>query len=214
MAKRFFVVAAVAVMAVLLSAPAHAIPFTGTPSPLLSPTFGTLINFDDKPTGTAVGLGDYIAQGVLVQQTELLPPSAFFGRYPSTQSLSNYIGTGSGGDRGDDSSGWDGTIRFTFVDPASKVGIGIAGSPSGVGTNKTIRIFDLGNVLLDSFVVTNTANTYVGFDQGGLYNISYFEVTGSFFAVDDLQFDAVPEPGSLILLGSGLLGLSRMRRRR
>ena len=69
---------------------AHAASFTGTPSPSLSPLFGTLINFDDKATGTAVGPTDYLSLGVLITETEGL---GTFARYFSFQSSNNYIGT-------------------------------------------------------------------------------------------------------------------------
>ena len=36
----------------------------GTPSPSLSPIFGTLINFDDQPTGILIGVSDYVVQDV------------------------------------------------------------------------------------------------------------------------------------------------------
>ncbi|GAI95807.1 unnamed protein product, partial [marine sediment metagenome] len=36
----------------------------GTPSPSLSPTFGTLVNFDDKLVGTPVSANDYVFLGV------------------------------------------------------------------------------------------------------------------------------------------------------
>ena len=60
------------------------------------------------------------------------------------------------------------------------------------------------------------ANVYVGFDRPDA-DIKFFLIKGSFFAVDDLQFTAPPEPATLLLLGSTMAGLgfaSRWRRRR
>lgn len=75
------------------SAVSHAVPFGGTASPSLSPVFGTLINFDDKATGTSIGAGDYAAMG-LTSITETTGSGAAFARYASSQSSPNYIGTG------------------------------------------------------------------------------------------------------------------------
>jgi len=173
--------------------------FSGTPSPSLSPVFGTLINFDDMPTYTAVPSNGYVAQGVAAI-TELggIP----LGYYPGTQSPPNYIGTGS-------SYGWAGDIQFTFTGLASEVGVGFAG-PSTV----TYAVYDSSHNLLESNMFSGAANGYYGF-QEGTADIKYFEVSSSFFALDDLQFkaSAVPLPASLLLFGPGLAGLAAIRRR-
>ena len=181
--------------------------FSGTPSPTLSPTFGTLVNFDDKPTGTAIGAGDYAAYGVTsITETEGL---GYFARYASSQSSPNYVGTGFGGERGTDASlGWDGTILIEFATLMSKVGLGVADSAGGP---EIMKIYDASMMLIETGVVLTGANTYSYFDS--TVGIKYLEIKGDFFAIDDLQFKPVPEPSTYVLFGLGLLTLVGVRRR-
>ena len=156
--------------------------FTGTPSPFLSPTFGTLINFDDLAQGTPVGATDYLAWGVTsIVETEAV---GTFARYPGSQSAPNYIGTGSGGDRGDNGSGWDGTIVIDLTCPANKVGLGFA---NGIAGSETMTILDAYGAVLDTAGVPAGSNTYFGFDSTE-FDIMTIVVVGDFFAIDDLQF--------------------------
>ena len=193
---------------------ASAMLFTGTPSPNLNPTFGTLIDFDDQATGTAILFNDYVSYGVSsITETEGL---GSFGRYGSSQSAPNYVGTGTGGERGTDANmGWDGTILIELQNYASMVGIGIANSRGGP---EYISVYNANMALIEKYQVQSGSNVYSGIDRGGLFDIKYFEITGDFFAIDDLQFDSggasVPEPSTMLLMGTGLLGLLGYSRKR
>jgi hypothetical protein len=178
----------------LCTTPAAADFFQGTPSPSLSPVFGTLVDFDDKATGTLVGQYDYVGQGVasITEQTG----GGTFARYSGTQSMPNYVGTGG-------SAGWDADILIEFSQLASTVGIGVANSSDG----ETMYAYDSGMTLLESHGVPNGLNVYAGIARD-TFDIKYFRIAGSFFAVDDLQFDVVPAPSALVgLVSMAVVGL-------
>jgi len=159
--------------------PAYAVPFVGTPSPVLSPIFGTLINFDDQATGTVVGAQDYVAQGI----ASITETTGNFGpllRLDGSQSPPNYVST----------VAFDGTILIECIGLASKTGIGIANSQRGP---ETINIYDQNMQLLETSPVASGANVYVGFDRLGVHDIKFFEIVGEFYAIDDLQHDCEGE---------------------
>ncbi len=181
----------------------------GTPSPSLSPTFGTLVNFDDKATGTQVLWNDYVSLGV-ASITELTGAGSLFARYSGTlQSQPNFVGTGSY-DNGGAPGGWDGTIRIDLALPASMVGIGIANNSGGT---ELLKVYDSTGSLLESYQVAAGTNVYPVITRGS-YDISRLVIIGDFFAIDDLQFNAIPAPGAILLgsIGAGLVGWLRRRR--
>jgi hypothetical protein len=174
----------------------------GTPSPALNPVFGTLIDFDDQPTGTPILLGDYAAFGVAsIVELTFGPPA--FARYAGSQSQPNYIGTGF-------DNGWNGTIQIDLARPASQIGLGIADSAGGP---EILSVYNSGGVLLESYVLTPGANIYAVITRP-TYDISRIELTGEFFAADDLQFNAIPAPGAILLgtIGVGVIGWLRRRK--
>ncbi len=181
----------------------------GTPSPSLSPTFGTLVDFDDKATGTQVLWNDYVSVGV-ASITETTGAGQLFKRYSGSQSPPNYIGTGATYEIGGASGGWDGTIQIDLALPASMVGIGIANNSGGI---ETFSVYDSVGSLLESYTVTTGNNVYAVITRGS-YDISRLVITGDYFAIDDLQFNAVPAPGAILLssIGVGIVGWLRKSR--
>ena len=180
----------------------------GGSNPTPSPLFGTLVDFDDKAGGTAVGQYDYLSLGVAsIIEIEGLGAFARYGT--GTQSKPNYVGTGSTGERGTDApGGWDGTIQIDLALPANMVGIGISNS---IGSSETINIYDSGGSLLESHLATGI-NVYAVITRGA-YDISRLEIIGDFFAIDDLQFNSIPAPSAILLagIGVGLVGCLRGR---
>ena len=200
--KKCITICVVLGLLVCLCSSANAAISYGTPSPALNPVFGTLIDFDDQPTGTPILPGDYAAFG-LASITELTVGPPAFARYSGTQSLPNYIGTGA-------QYGWNGKIRFDLALPASQIGLGIADSAGGP---ETLSVFNSGGVLLESHVLTPGLNIYVVITRP-TYDISRIELTGEFFTADDLQFNTIPAPGAILLgtFGVSLVGWLRRRK--
>jgi hypothetical protein len=202
------------VFCLIFSLPASATSFTGTPSPSLSPVFGTLINFDDKPAGgdlstdgTPLAANAYQSMGVY----SITSDKGNLGIFNSSpQSSPNYVGTGS-------SNNFDGTILIQFTNLADKVGIGISDSLN----THILSIFGSagpGSAPLDSLTIAGglASNTYVGFEWP-TFDIAYFQITGNFFLIDDLQFESqvvVPEPAMTGLLCCSLLGLLLLAERK
>jgi len=186
----------------LASSSANAAISYGTTSPALDPVFGTLINFDDQPTGTPILPNDYAAFGV-ASITELTFGPPAFARYGGTQSAPNYIGTGL-------ENGWNGIIRIDLAKPASQIGIGVADSAGGP---EILSVYNSGGVLLESHVLTPGLNIYAVITRP-VYDISRIELAGEFFAADDLQFNVIPAPGAILLGAIGVSVVGWLRRRK
>lgn len=167
----------------------------------------TFINFDTLAAGTVVN-NQYAGLGVTISGTlgnngtgAVAPVTAEATGGAFSQPI--YIGQ--------PNNSWDGSVIFDFtglfVDQLGMMSVDSAGTWLSVYS---------GSTLLETVFGSGAVYDFVGIDTGGI-GITRAIMSGNFYAVDDLRFNgtpiSVPEPGSLLLFGAGLVGVAFARRR-
>ena len=124
---------------------------------------------------------------------------------------------------GDPSTGQGGPFQIVLLNPVGGIGFGIQAKEPGPFSAQ-VEVYDAGLNYLSSFVVTGNStssmagdNLFIGIQNKTAVNIGAIVIStnSNDFAIDKVGFNfATPEPGSLVLLASGLLGAGGMLRRK
>ena len=109
------------------------------------------------------------------------------------------------------------TMTFAFSSPVAWVG-GFFNYVPGGTTPTTLSVWDTSNNLIESYNLTfltgggTNSGEWIRFVEST--PIGSFTMTGNYVGVTGQAVSAIPEPGTLVMFGSGLLGLVGIARRK
>ena len=181
-----------------------------------------LITFDDKGFVNFDDVTDqYAADGVIFSGLEDFEPvdlevvdgTVFSDSTPASPpfSLANFF-EDSTGNRAD-------VMSFNFLSPASSIEFDY--NPAGsLGGDSIVNLYNSADLLIDSFTIsdlymgmTTPLHFHVVVPTMGVSRLDLVQPTDDWgHYVDNLAFDAAPAPGTLLLMGLGLLGLGARRK--
>ncbi len=109
-----------------------------------------------------------------------------------------------------------GSATFTLANPTESFGFWLTGIQTAYTSLLTVQFNDGVGQTLNVPLNANGGAQFYGFTDTGwaITSVTITNTGGDAWGIDDVSYGSAPEPSSLLLLGSGALGLAALIRRR